>query len=240
MKETKVDLHVHSIVSKCSLNPIYLLKKVCKKKNIIPAVCDHNKLTKLDFAIPGEEIATKTGEFIGLFLTEEIPPNLDIYEALDRVSEQGGLIYLPHPFDLNRRRSLAKFGILEDKEFLKQVDIVEVFNSRCRSITPNLKALEYAEKYGFAMGFGSDAHFIWEVENAYVIFDELDFEKPTDLSPKEFLRFLKIKSDELIKLKFSLLQNPWRTKYHYGSLGSKYNITLYSKILKKIRRKLNI
>ncbi len=236
----KVDLHVHSIISKCSLNPKGLLKKLCEKKKILPAICDHNKLTKLNFAIPGEEIATDRGEFIGLFLNEEIPPNLDLYEALDRVREQDALIYLPHPFDFNRRRSLAKFNVLEEKEFLKYVHIVEVFNSRCRSIEPNLKALEYAEKYDFAMGFGSDAHFIWELGNAYIKFSELNIEKPDDLSPKEFLNLLKIKTEELLKEKSNLLKNPWKTRWHYGMLGSKYNITLYSKVVKNVRRKLNI
>jgi predicted metal-dependent phosphoesterase TrpH len=236
----KVDLHVHSIRSKCSLNPRRLLEKLCKKKNILPAICDHNKLTKLSFAIPGEEIATNRGEFIGLFLNEEIPPNLDLYEALDRVREQDALIYLPHPYDLRRRRSLAKFNVLEEREFLKYVHIVEVFNSRCFSLEPNLKAFEYAEKYEFAMAFGSDAHFAWELGNAYIKFNELDIEKPDDLSPKEFLNLLEIKTKELLKAKSNLLKNPWRTRWHYGELGSKYNITLYSKVIKNIRKKLNI
>ncbi|CAB3287337.1 PHP domain protein [Methanocaldococcus lauensis] len=236
----KVDLHIHTIKSKCSLNPKRLLQKVCIKKNILPAICDHNKLTKTNFSIPGEEIATNRGEFIGLFLNEEIPSNLDLYEALDRVREQGGLIYIPHPFDIHRSKSLVKFKVLEEKEFLKYIDIVEVFNSRCRSLEPNIKALEFAKKHKFSIGFGSDAHFIWEVGNAYTIFDEINIEDIINISPKEFLNLLNKKTKELLKSNLNLYANPWKTKYHFGTLGSKYNITLYSKILKKIRRRLNI
>ncbi|ENN96584.1 PHP domain protein [Methanocaldococcus villosus KIN24-T80] len=236
----KVDIHVHSINSKCSLNPKSLLRKMCKKYNLIPAVCDHNKLTKLDFAIPGEEVATNRGEFLALFIEEEIPGNLDIFEALDQVKEQGGLICIPHPFDSKRKRSLIKFNILEDREFLRYVDIVEVFNSRCRSLEPNIKAFEYAIKYNFPMGFGSDAHFIWELNNAYINFPELNIDKPSEISPKEFLNLLEIRTKEFLKEKIDLFKNPWKGKNHYGALGDRKNIEIYSKLLKKVRKILNI
>ena len=41
-------------------------------RNILPVIADHNVLTKVDFGIPGEEIATERGEFIGVFLNEQI------------------------------------------------------------------------------------------------------------------------------------------------------------------------
>ncbi|WP_423792526.1 PHP domain-containing protein [Methanocaldococcus indicus] len=224
----KVDLHVHSWVSKCSLNPIFILRKKCKKLGITPAICDHNKLTKLDFAIPGEEIATNKGEFIGLFIEEEIPKGLDLFEAMDRVKEQSGLIILPHPFDYKRKRSLAKFNVVEDKEFLKRVDIVEVFNSRCRDLTPNIMALEYAKKHKFAVSFGSDAHFPWELGNVYI---KLDI---NEIEPKTLLKGLKEVSKYLFNYQ-DIYTNPWKSKYFFGKLGNCKNIELYSKILKNIR-----
>ena len=230
----KLDLHVHSIKSKCSLNPKWLLEKLCKKYNIVPAVCDHNKLTKLNFAIPGEEVATNKGEFIALYIEEEIPKGLDIFEAFDRVKEQGGLICLPHPFDFKRSRSLVRFNILEDKEFLKYVDIVEVFNSRCRSLEPNLKALEYAKKYNFNISFGSDSHFFWELGNAYLKVDEFDKDNPKDL-----IKELKKVRKELFTLN-NLYKNPWIGNRFYGTLGNEKNISLYSKYLKNFRKMINI
>jgi len=146
-------------------------------------------MTKVDFGIPGEEISTSKGEFCGIFLNEEIHEK-NIFEAFDKVREQGGLIYLPHPFDWRRSRSLCKFGLLDDPEFIKRVDIVEVYNSRCVEERPNEEAKTYAENYGLLKGVGSDAHFVWEMGNAYMEIPEFDLD-----NPKEFLKSLQ-KADE--------------------------------------------
>ena len=210
----KVDMHVHTLKSSCSLNPIRLLKKLCSKMGILPFICDHNTLTKTDFGIPGEEISTDKGEFIGLFLNEAVNDR-DIFEAMDKVKEQGGLIYLPHPFDENRGRSLCRYNILNDKEFKKRVDIVEVFNSRCRDNRPNEMAYQYAKMNNMLMGVGSDSHFPWELGNAYLILEE-EFDRD---NPKDFLRVLKKNNKSGFK--------------YYGKLGSPINM-ICSKISKKI------
>ncbi|WP_456419666.1 PHP domain-containing protein [Methanocaldococcus infernus] len=230
----KLDLHVHTIKSKCSLNPIWLLKKLCRKYKILPAVCDHNHLTKLDFAISGEEVATDKGEFLALFIQEEIPKGLNIYEAFDKVKEQDGLICLPHPFDYKRGRSLGKSNILEDKEFIKYIDIVEVFNSRCKNLEPNIKALEYAKKHDLYVSFGSDSHFFWELGNAYLLVDDFDKE-----NPKELLRELKKVKKEIFSYK-NVEKNSWKGKRFFGRLGDSKNKDIYSKYLKKVRNILNI
>lgn len=206
-------MHVHTIHSRCSINPIKILKKTCSIKKILPVIADHNVLTKVDFGIPGEEIATEKGEFIGVFLNEQINEN-DIFEAMDKVKEQGGLVYLPHPFDERRRRALCRFDILNDKEFIKRVDIVEIFNSRCIHNEPNIMAYEYAKTNNLLMGVGSDSHFPWELGNAYMKVD--DFDKD---NPKEFLKVLKNKT----------------IKYH-TRLGTSLNILFFSKISKKLRK----
>jgi predicted metal-dependent phosphoesterase TrpH len=208
----KIDMHVHTICSRCSINPIKLLKKVCLVRNILPVIADHNILTKVDFGIPGEEIATERGEFIGVFLNEQINEK-DIFEAIDKVKEQGGLVYLPHPFDERRRRALCRFNILNDKEFIKKVDIVEIFNSRCISNEPNIMAYEYAKINNLLMGVGSDSHFPWELGNAYMEVDEFDRD-----NPKEFLKALNHK------------------KAIYTKLGTPLNILFFSKVSKKLRK----
>jgi len=230
----KIDMHVHTIRSKCSLNNINLLRKICLKNNIVPVIADHNTLTKTDFGINGEEIATDRGEFIGLFLNEEINEK-DIFEAIDKVKEQGGLVYLPHPFDERRRRSLCKFNILDNKEFIKKVDIVEVFNSRCITNEPNIKAFGYAKKYDLLIGVGSDAHFIWEIGNAYINAEPFDRD-----NPKEFLKLLSKYKKDMEILSKNLGKNPWISPKYYAKKGSSLNILLFSKITKKVRRKLDI
>src|SRR6185312_4875197 len=50
--------------------------------------------------IPGEEVKTDgQGEVIGLFLKEEIPRGMSFAETTEAIRAQGGLVYVPHPFD---------------------------------------------------------------------------------------------------------------------------------------------
>ena len=50
--------------------------------------------------IPGEEVKTDgQGEVIGLFLKEEIPRGMTFAETVAAIRAQGGLVYVPHPFD---------------------------------------------------------------------------------------------------------------------------------------------
>ena len=53
--------------------------------------------------IIGEEMRTHGGEIIGLFLTERVPQGTTSAEAAQLIRRQGGVVYIPHPFDPMRR-----------------------------------------------------------------------------------------------------------------------------------------
>ena len=106
--------------------------------------------------ITGEEIRTHTGEIIGLFITERIPFGLTARETATVIREQGGIVYIPHPFDPMRRnitedslRDLAEEGL---------IDAIEVINAKTSLSSLNARALEFAREYTLAEGAGSDAH----------------------------------------------------------------------------------
>ena len=77
--------------------------------------------------VVGEEIRTPDGDVIGLFLTERIPYVLPLAEVIGRIKAQGGLVYVPHPFDL-ARSSLGR--VLPGLCAEGAVDIIEVFNAK--------------------------------------------------------------------------------------------------------------
>lgn len=172
----KIDLHVHSHYSECSILSLDKIRRLFIKKNIIPIITDHNTIKgnlKFKSKIIGEEIRTKEGEITGLFLNEEIKPFLTLEETIDKIREQDGLVYLPHPFDPFRN------GIVN-----KNADIIEVFNSRCIDNNSNKKALDFASKYNLIKAVGSDTHTSFEVGNAYIIMEDFN-------DKKEFLENLK-------------------------------------------------
>jgi predicted metal-dependent phosphoesterase TrpH len=94
------------------------------------------------------------GEVIGLFLDEEIPRGLSFGDTIAAIKAQGGLVYLPHPFD--RMHAIPDPATLH--RHLGQIDVFEVYNARLLFETYNDEALRFARKYNLTMGAGSDAH----------------------------------------------------------------------------------
>jgi len=161
------DLHMHTSWSHdCSIEPAELVDHAVDEGLGAIAVTDHNvfggALEAADYAqnrelvvIPGEEVKTKgQGEVIGLFLEREIPRGLDFADAIAAIREQGGLVYLPHPFD--RMHAIPDPRTLH--RHLADVDVFEVYNARLLFETYNEEALRFAQKYNLTMGAGSDAH----------------------------------------------------------------------------------
>jgi predicted metal-dependent phosphoesterase TrpH len=161
------DLHMHtSWSSDCQIEVEDLLDHAAAEGLGAIAVTDHNvfggALEAVELAdgrgltvVPGEEIKTDgQGEVIGLFLREEIPRGLSFADTIRAIREQGGVVYLPHPFD--RLHSIPDSATLH--RHLADIDVFEVYNARLLFEAYNDEALRFARKYGLTMGAGSDAH----------------------------------------------------------------------------------
>jgi predicted metal-dependent phosphoesterase TrpH len=146
------------------------------------AILDHNEIAggiRLQELAPfqvivGEEVYTKEGEVAGLFLRERIPPGLLLSEAVERIRDQGGLVYVPHPFDRYRGSALGEQALAT---ILQEVDVIEAFNSRVMLPADNRRAAEFAGAHGLLQGAGSDAHSASEIGHAFVempAFDDVD------------------------------------------------------------------
>jgi len=143
------------------------------------AICDHGTaeggLRMREIApfpvIVAEEILTPHGEIMGMFLEETIPNGLSVEQTISRIRAQGGLVCIPHPFDIFRQSALRSNTI---EEIAEQIDVVEVFNSRAILARSSAKALAFAAKYGIAQSAGSDAHTPCEIGNAYVEMPEFN------------------------------------------------------------------
>ncbi len=170
----KADLHIHTEYSMDCDMPLEKIVSRCQEVGInCIAISDHGTtegaLRMRDIApfpvIVAEEILTPHGEIMGMFLEETIPSGLSVEKAISRIRAQGGLVCIPHPFDIFRHSALRS-NILE--EIAEQIDIVEVFNSRGILGKSSTKALAFASKYGIVQSAGSDAHTPYEIGNAYV------------------------------------------------------------------------
>jgi predicted metal-dependent phosphoesterase TrpH len=162
-----VDLHMHTSWSHdCSIEVDDLLEHAEAEGIGAIAITDHNVFGGAMEAvargkgrdlivIPGEEVKTDNqGEVIGLFLSEEIPRGMTFAETVEAIRTQGGLVYLPHPFD--RMHAIPDAATLH--RHLAEIDVFEVYNARLLWESYNDEALRFARKYNLTAGAGSDAH----------------------------------------------------------------------------------
>lgn len=170
----KIDLHVHTSSSKDSLMAPEALVQVVQRRELDGiAIVDHNiidgawRVQELApfKVIVGEEIKTAEGEIIGLFLNETIPSGLSPEETIERIREQGGVVYIPHPFDSLRKSVIKREALMR---ILATVDALEVLNARVIKKQDNRAAVDLAIERRIAQGAGSDAHHPYEVGRAFV------------------------------------------------------------------------
>jgi predicted metal-dependent phosphoesterase TrpH len=166
-----VDLHMHTDHSHDCATPVEVLLATAREQGLgAIAVTDHNEVsgaleaaaqTQASSAHPpvkvivGEEVKTaEQGEVIGLFITEKIPRGLTLEQTVTEIKRQGGLVYVPHPFD--RMHSVPDYQHL--LTILDDVDAIEVFNPRVAIGAFNAEAVRFAAKYRIVAGAGSDSH----------------------------------------------------------------------------------
>jgi predicted metal-dependent phosphoesterase TrpH len=169
----RLDLHLHTHASwDCLSNPEAILEKALERGIHRVAMTDHNLLALSlemhekypDRVIPGEEVRTQEGmDLIGLFIKRELPKGTPAREACRMIREDGGVIYLPHPYAPGKGAS-GRFA----EEMAPLVDVVEVFNARLHPGRLNAPALDLALAQEKLQGAGSDAHMIREVGGGWV------------------------------------------------------------------------
>jgi hypothetical protein len=134
--------------------------------------------------IVGEEVRSGAGEIIGLFLTERLPLGLSAPDLVARIRAQGGIVYVPHPFDPMRHcmKEDALYALARDGG----VDAIEVLNAKVSLSSINRRAAEFAAEFDLAAGAGSDAHEPSAIGAAYV--EMPDF---ADGDPESFMASLR-------------------------------------------------
>ena len=159
---------MHTDHSPDCATPVDVLLSTAREQGLgAIAITDHNEVSGALEAremaaadggpkiIIAEEVKTaEQGEVIGLFIEKKIPRGLTMAETIAEIKRQGGLVYVPHPFD--RLHSVPDYEHLLD--IVEDIDILEVFNPRVALTAFNEEAERFAAKYRIVPGAGSDSH----------------------------------------------------------------------------------
>ncbi len=172
MKTIRIDLHTHSTASPDGgVTEADYTKLI--QGNLIDfiAVTDHDRIdmaqhlqTKLgDAIIVGQEITTSEGEIVGLYLASLVKPHQSALQTVKAIKNQGGLVYIPHPFETVRK------GITKQTldSIASYVDIVEVHNGRAFFQNRGPLATTWARIHSKAMAASSDAHGVKGMASTY-------------------------------------------------------------------------
>ena len=173
----KLDLHTHSAASKDGgISPAQYAKILNKKVLDFVAVTDHNtievaqKLNKQfgQRIIVGEEIMTKQGEIIGLFLTSLIKPGQSAQATVEKIKGQGGLVYIPHPFE-TIRKGLSEATL---NSIAEHIDIIEVHNARAVLQNKGSQAVMWGTLNNKVKVAASDAHGYKALGHTFTLINE--------------------------------------------------------------------
>ena len=187
-RRINVDLHMHTDHSPDCATPVRTLLETAKERGLgAIAITDHNEISGALAArelaeelggikvIVAEEVKTaEQGEVIGLFVEERIERGMSIEETIAEIRRQGGLVYVPHPFD--RLHSVPDYENL--LRIVEEIDILEVFNPRVALTAFNEEAERFARKYRIVPGAGSDSHVAQGLGS--VMIRVHDFDGPTE------------------------------------------------------------
>jgi hypothetical protein len=200
-----VDLHMHTDHSHDCATPVEVLLATARDQGLgAIAVTDHNLVSGAHEArakaaefgvkvIVAEEVKTASqGEVIGLFIEELIPRGLTLAETVAEIKRQGGLVYVPHPFD--RMHAVPDYEHL--LTIIEDIDLIEVYNPRVAIGSFNEEAERFAAKYRILAAAGSDSHVAQGLGSVRVRMKDFD-------GPGEFLESLR--SAEIVTKPSSLL-----------------------------------
>jgi len=199
----KIDLHTHSVASPDGgITTAQYARAINDGLLDCIAVTDHNQINvalqlQQSFGthiIVGEEIMTTAGEIVGLYLTETIPAGLSPHETVKRIKDQGGIVYIPHPFETVRKGIHP--GVLE--ELTEEIDIVEVYNGRAFAQNRSAQAVVWTKLNHVVGAASSDAHGYRGLGQTYTGVSEMPtretlvalLEKGTPLAGKPNIRAL--------------------------------------------------
>ncbi|QAT16774.1 hypothetical protein BU251_03000 [Candidatus Velamenicoccus archaeovorus] len=171
-----IDFHVHSRFSfDCFLEPAKIIDLARRHRIDGLAITDHDTIAGVEefrrlapdlYIITGQEISTRYGDILGLFLRHAVDAHDDIGRILEGIHTQGGLAVLAHPF---KWPHLARAD-----DFLRQFDAIEMFNARNNIPLPRLEnhlAWRAVKRSGLAWVCGSDTHEGFEMGCGATVFD---------------------------------------------------------------------
>ena len=182
----RADLHLHTCFSDGWPTPTDVLEHARQSTRLdVIAITDHDTiqgaLRAADLAaglrdapevIVGEEVSSREGHIVGLFLERRVRPGMSAAATVHAIHEQGGIAIAAHPFWRTARQVQGRGRIhgLGWRAAELDFDAIEVENSTPGFYLFNQMAHRLTEATGLAEVGNSDAHILDAIGRAYTSF----------------------------------------------------------------------
>ncbi len=183
----KADMHLHTLYSDGTASVQAILDHVEAHTDLdLIAITDHERIDGAlrareihgggDYSyelVVGEEITTRRGHVLALFVTERIPALRPLPETLERIHDQGGLAIAAHPMapvtpSLGARSLLAAHAAADPRH---RLDGIEMLNpSAAGRARRGARQRLNAEVLHLAPVGNSDAHVLEGIGSAWTWF----------------------------------------------------------------------
>jgi hypothetical protein len=181
------DMHLHTLYSDGTAGVRALLDHVERHTQLdVIAITDHERIDgalrareihadgdySFDLVI-GEEVTTRRGHLLALFVERRIPALRSLTETLERIRDQGALAIAPHPMaaltpSIGRRSLLQLHADPDDRH---RLDAIELLNPSAAGRSRQLVRQRLNERVLQLPGVGnSDAHVLEGIATAWTWF----------------------------------------------------------------------
>jgi predicted metal-dependent phosphoesterase TrpH len=179
-------MHIHTLASDGTASVAEVLDTIAASSRLdVIAIADHERIDAAiaarhlaqDRGLPfevviGEEITTRGGHLLGLFLEHRVPPLKSLRWSIEAVHDQGGIAIPAHPLvplHLSAQGWVLR-SLLDDDNPLVHPDALETFNPTAIGRYGHARAVAFAAEHGLAQIGSSDAHAVEAIGTAWTMF----------------------------------------------------------------------
>jgi len=182
----RADLHIHTLASDGTASVVEILDRVAREGVLdVIAIADHERIDAavagrqlaadrgLGLAVVvGEEISTRGGHLLGLFLERPVPALKSLQWSIEAVHDQGGLAIPAHPlvpYPMCAQGAALRRLLASDDPAVRP-DAIETFNPTAFGRYRHGNVVRFAEELGLPEFGASDAHALAAVGSAWTAF----------------------------------------------------------------------
>ena len=183
--ESRADLHIHTLASDGTSGVADILDAARAAGLAVIAITDHERIDAALAAralaaargepfevIVGEEVTTRGGHLLGLFLEERIPPLRSIGWTIAAIHDQGGIAIPAHPlvpYPLCAQGWVLR-RLLASPDPRLRPDAIEAFNPTTLGRPWHRRVVAFAARHELAVVGNSDAHAADQVGRGWTTF----------------------------------------------------------------------